>query len=146
MKETYYVGFDPAIKQWDASPITHEFDENTWVFKTQARSAPDALAKGVDKYRELMIPPCVNETAVIKHIVKQVGKQARTSYERMIIEIPAALAESVSTMAKRGFFDAIHGDEIVLEMNSAGWKAIEHLNTSKPLQRRHTREIAGLAL
>ena len=144
MKETYYVGFDPEQKRWDASPVTHEFTENIWVFRTQARNTADALAKGVDQYRELIAQPSPDEASLMKHIVNQVQKQIRTSFERMVIEVPSGLSNQAVGMAKRGFFDAVHGDEIILDMNSAGWKAIEKISAAPAPRRERRHEVAGL--
>lgn len=144
MRDTYYVGFDPALKLWDVSAITHSFEPDMWVFRVAARSEHDALQKGLEQYKAFLAPVSYDEEQLFSHVRAQVGKLSRMLHEAMIIEIPPHLVQAAITASAAGFFRLAGTDEIILNTSDVGWKAIQARSTTELAQNRHTHE--GLAI
>lgn len=141
MKETYHVGFDPEMKLWAAQKITHNFDKKMMVFRVTARNDHDAVSQGMNQFRSMMKEPSSEQVKLMTHINNQVKKLSRQHEDVMIIEVPAALVETAREMESRGFFKTVYEDEIMLDLNSAGWKCMSEV--ARKEKRDRVRKQAG---
>lgn len=143
MRETYYASFDPDANEWYAEAVTHEFPESHWVFRVTARSEPDALLKGLECYKALTVIPEDAELELIKSIAGQVNQLKRVASDTLIIQIGERLIDVAQGLAAKGFFSMANSDEIILNLNSAGWKAIEGHASKRPVRRYEPMELAS---
>lgn len=141
MKETYHVGYDPAMKLWEAQKITYNFDKSMTVFQVIARNEHDAVQKGLNLYQEMMKKPSGAEFDLMSHIVREVRRQKRNHDDVMMIEVPLNSMNTAREMAKKGFFKMAYQDEIILNMSSAGWKCMSVLQQKE--KRNRARENTG---
>ena len=150
MRETYYVGYDPKRNVWAASPITHDFSEESWVFRVNARTTSDAIDMAKAKLKSLVADPSPDELAVFKHIRSQVDRLSRTFHELMIIDVPNRMVNHARKLSESGYFGIANTDEILLDTSSAGWKAIQkHMGLNKTrefMPRRIHDESLGMSL
>lgn len=137
MRDTFYVGFEPELKLWDVARITHTFDQDMWVFRVSARSEHEALLKGLDQYKDLMSPLNPEQAQLFSHIRNQVGKLSRVFHESMIIEIPTSMLAQAKDASDKGFFTFAGNDEVILNLSSVGWKAIQAHETKAPAKTRY---------
>lgn len=140
MRETFYVGYEPTLKLWDVSSITHSFEPEMWVFKVAARTEHEALLKGLDQYKALMTPVSPDQERLFVHVRNQVGKLSRMLHEAMIIEIPPNLVQSAQVAAAAGFFTLAGSDEVILNTSEVGWKAIQARKVQAPAKERHAND------
>lgn len=145
MRETFYVGYEPTLKLWDVSSITHSFEPDMWVFRVAARTEHEALIKGLDQYQALMKIACPDQESLFAHVRKQVGKLSRILHEAMIIDIPPHLIESAKSAADAGFFTLAGSDEVILNTSEVGWKAIQARNSQASMKPRYTEDSFALA-
>lgn len=149
MKETYYAGYDPKHNIWDATPITHNFTDEAWVFRVTARSEDEAIDLAKAKLSAFQAPPSPSEKGLFRHIEGQVKRLSRTYHELMIIEVPPALIDQARKSSDLGFFRLANNDEILLDTSSVGWKAIEkHIDQSinqRKSSRHHHDEGPGVS-
>ena len=124
MKETYFVGFDPVSKLWDAQPITPDFPEECWVYKVIARNGHEALVAGLAKHQALVAELSPTELRVAQAIVRQVNRIDRNPNDILMIDIPQKSLAGAQTLANRGFFTLAHQEEALIQISSAGWKAM----------------------
>lgn len=143
MRETYYASFDPDAKKWYAEPVTHDFPDNHWVFRVIARSEPDALLKGLECYKTLTVIPPDAELDVLRCIAGQVRQLKRVASETLIIQIDERLVDVAQKLAEKGFFSMANSDEIILNLSSAGWKAIEGHVAKRPARRYEQMSLAS---
>jgi hypothetical protein len=136
MRDTFYVGYDPAIKLWEVTPITHSFDAGMWVFRVAARNEHEAMLAGLDQYKGLTAPLTPEQQRLFGHVSNQVGKLSRVLHESMIIEIPDDLMAHAKEAAEKGFFTVAGADEVILNTSTAGWKAIQAHQIQAPAKRR----------
>lgn len=132
MRDTFYVGYEPTLKLWDVSSITHSFDSDMWVFRVAARSEHDALKKGLEQYQALMAPVSADQERLFVHVRNQVGRLSRMLHEAMIIEIPPSLVGAANAAAETGFFRLAGSDELILNTSDVGWKAIQARSPREP--------------
>lgn len=145
MRDTFYVGYDPTLKLWDVSALTHSFEPDMWVFRVAARSDHEALLKGLDQYKAFMAPVAPDQERLFDHIRNQVGKMSRMLHEAMIIEIPAHLIDSARVAAEAGFFTLAGTDEVILNTSEVGWKAIQARHAQAPVSARKKHDHQDLA-
>lgn len=143
MRETYYASFDPDAKQWYAEPVTHEFPDHHWVFRVIARSEADALLKGLECYKTLTVIPTDAELDLLRIIAGQVRQLRRVASDTLIIQIDERLVKVANELAEKGFFSMANSDEIILNIGSAGWKAIEGHVAKRPARRYEPMDLAS---
>jgi hypothetical protein len=143
MKDTYYAGYDPRMKMWSATPITHDFSDDAWVFKVAARNEHEALLKGLEQYQLMAAPIRESDKRFFQFLTVQVGKLSRLLHESMIIEVPFLYLEHAKRAANLGLFQLVNNDEILLNLSEVGWKVIQHhvQKTKKP-SRNNSLEMA----
>lgn len=135
MRDTFYVGYEPSLKLWEVSSITHTFEPDMWVFRVAARNEHEALLSGLGQYQQLMAPPSPEQNKLFDHVRRQVGKLSRILHEAMIIEIPPSLVDSAKSAADQGYFTMAGIDEVILNTSDAGWKAIQALQAKNPAKK-----------
>ena len=147
MKETYYVGFDPKNKLWEAQAISHDFESNYWVFRVTARNEIDALSKGLVKCITMTREASPDEMKLINHIKRQVNLHGRKASEVVMISIPTGLDKAASSLESKGMLSRAYNDEIILDRESTGWKCMRDFHLSKPAIKSKLRpeEIGSLA-
>lgn len=143
MRETYYASFDPEANEWFAEPVTHDFPDNHWVFRVIARSEADAVLKGLECYKSLTVIPPDNELGLLRSIAGQVRQLKRVASETLIIQVDQRLVNVAQKLAEKGFFSMANSDEIILNISSAGWKAIEGHVVKRPARRYEPMDLAS---
>jgi hypothetical protein len=126
MRDTFFVGFDPTLKLWDATPITHTYAPEAWVFKVAARDQHEAILLGLKQYVGMTGPQCEETSKLFQHVGQQVTKVSRLLHELLIVEIPPNLITVAKSASDKGFFNFSGSEEVVVSLASVGWKAIEH--------------------
>jgi len=138
MKETYFVGYDPEIKLWDAQMLAPDFSEASWIFKVTARNSHDALMKGLAQYQGLTQKLTGDEMRLAVYIQNQIGQSNRKPDDILMVDIPTRLMSSAEAMASRGFFPLAHREDALIALRSAGWKAItKHVAEQATLDREY---------
>lgn len=144
MKETYFVGYDPEIKMWDAHMLTPEFSEHCWVFKVTARNNHDALVAGLSQYQKLTQKLTADELRLVNHLHREVSQAIRKPDDTLMVDIPTRQLESAKTLEQRGFFTLAHREDALIILRSAGWKAIEkHVAEQASLEREYDEELTA---
>lgn len=143
MRETYYASFDPDAKQWYAEPVTHDFPDNHWVFRVIARSEADAVLKGLECYKTLTVIPSDAELDLLRIIAGQVRQLKRVASETLIIQLDQRFVPVAQKLSEYGFFSMANSDEIILNLSSAGWKAIEGHVAKRPTRRYEPMDLAS---
>lgn len=144
MRDTFFVGYDPTLKLWDATPITHSYAQDAWVFRVAARNEHEAILMGLQQYTGMVGPQCEETSKLFQHVGAQVAKLSRLLHELMIVEIPPNLINVAKTASDKGFFNFSGNEEVVINLGSVGWKAIEH--HLKKLPGKQPRHESGNAL
>jgi hypothetical protein len=144
MRDTFFVGFDPALKLWDATPITHSYTQDAWVFRVAARNEHEAILLGLQQYTELTAPQCADTTKLFQHVGTQVAKQSRLFHELMIVDIPQGLLPVAKNASEKGFFNLSGSEELVISLASSGWKAIELHLQKHPVKKPAAESSASL--
>jgi hypothetical protein len=144
MRDTFFVGYDPALKLWDATPITHTYAPDAWVFRVAARDEHEAILLGLQQYAGMVGPQCDDTSKLFQHVGQQVAKLSRLLHELLIVEVPPNLINVAKTASDKGFFNFSGNEEVVINLASVGWKAIEHHIKSLPGHK--PRHESGLSL
>lgn len=144
MKETYFVGFDPEIKLWDAQLLTPNFSEASWIFKVTARNSHDAMLKGLEQYQSLTQKLTGDEMRLATYIQNQINQSTRKPDDILMVDIPTRLMSSAEAMASRGFFTVAHREDALIALRSAGWKAInKHVAEHATLDREYDEALTA---
>ncbi|MBD8089269.1 hypothetical protein IFT48_04680 [Pseudomonas fluorescens] len=144
MKETYFVGYDPEIKLWDAQLLTPDFSNESWVFKVTARNGHDAMIKGLEQYQNLTQKLTGDEMRLAVYIQNQIGQSLRKPDDILMVDIPPRLMPSAEALAGRGFFTLAHREDALISLRSAGWKAInKHVLEQVTLDREYDEALTA---
>lgn len=143
MRETYYASFDPDSKHWYTEAVTHDFPNKYWTFRVFARSEAEAVLKGMECYKTLTVIPPDAELDLLRCIAGQVRQLKRVASETLIIQIEERMVDVAQALADRGFFSMANSDEIILNISSAGWKAIEGHVVKRPTRRYEAMDLAS---
>lgn len=124
MRDTYYVGFDPLSGRWSASSPAPAFDKKAWVFKVCARSDKQALLLAKDQYQKMMEPLSAEQLRLAHHLLMKLKRSPLCGEHLMMMDVPQHFIPAARELAKQGLLPAMHTDELMINIASAGWKAL----------------------
>jgi hypothetical protein len=135
MKETWFVAYDPTTTLWDAKPIAPDYPDDCWLYKVFAKNGHEALKFGFDKHKILLAELSTPELRVAQSIVRQVNRVERNPGDVLMIDIPQKSLAGAQSLSERGFFTLAHQEEALIQISSAGWKAMsEHVEKQRKLE------------